>query len=260
MLRRRLIPKLLIRRSRAGIGMVLVTTIRFRECLEVGDPVSQAKIYEAQAADELLILDIDAQREGRATDLAVIRRAADETLMPLTVGGGVRSLDDFRELLRNGADKVSVNTAALEDPDLIDRAADAFGTQCVVLAIDFTRSADGSHAVWSRGGRQRTAWDPVRWAVEGTRRGAGEILLTSIDRDGTRSGLDVDLTRRIADSVGVPVIAAGGCGVAAHFVEGFVAGRADAVAAGTFFCFEDQNPMQTRAHVHNAGIPIRLAT
>jgi cyclase len=260
MLKRRLIPKLQLKAGRlAGAGPVLVTTVHFAEVVQVGDPVSQAKIYQSQAADELIFVDLDATPEGRGPNLEVVRRAAEEIFMPITVGGGVRTLADFRALLSNGADKVAINTAAMEEPGLITRAAEAFGAQCVVLSIDCRREEDGSYIVWTRGGRYRTDRVTEAWAAEGERHGAGEILLTSIDRDGTHLGLDTELIRRVTNNVSVPVIAAGGCGVARHFVEGFRAG-ADAVAAGTFFCFKDQNPMQARAHIRNAGIPIRLLT
>jgi cyclase len=240
--------------------MVLVTTIRFDRVIEIGDPISQAKIYQAQAVDELVFLDLDASSDGREPLEKVIRSAAEEIFMPFTVGGGVKSSRGFRTLLASGADKVSVNSAAVEDPELITRASEAFGAQCVVLSIDYRVIADGSYRVWTRGGKSETGLDPVAWAVEGERRGAGEILLTSIDRDGTSRGLDIDLTRKVAESVSVPVITSGGCGLATHFVEGFIQGKADAVSAGTFFCFRDQNPMQTRSQISNAGVPIRLHT
>lgn len=262
MLKRRLIPKLQMKLSSRGARptMVLVTTIRFDDVVEIGDPVSQAKIYQAQAADELIFLDLDAWRDDRSTLVEVVRTAAEEIFMPFTVGGGVRTLEDFRVLLANGADKVSVNTAAVEDPDLIARASDAFGAQCVVLSVDYRLGADGVYRVWTRGGTVPTELDPVGWATEGARRGAGEILITSVDRDGTRRGLDVVLTRQVSEAVNVPVITSGGCGTASHFCEGFLTGRADAVASGTYFCFRDENPMQTRSQISNAGIPIRLHT
>jgi cyclase len=262
MLKRRLVPKLQMKASRFGAStrMVLVTTVQFDKVIEVGDPVSQAKIYEAQAADELIFLDLDASLENRETVVEVVRKAAEQIFMPFTVGGGVRSVAHFRTLLSSGADKVSINTAAVKDPGLIDEASAIFGAQCVVLSIDYRREGNGQYRVWIRGGSVKTGLDPVQWAVEGGRRGAGEILLTSIDRDGTRQGLDLALTRRVADSVSIPVIAAGGCGLASHFVDGFLIGKADAVAAGTFFCFRDENPMQTRSQIKNAGIPIRLHT
>jgi cyclase len=261
-LKRRLIPKLQMKASRFGAveRMVLVTTIQFGDQVEIGDPVSQAKIYEAQAVDELIFLDLDASGGTRKTLADVVRKAAEEIFMPFTVGGGVRALADFRTLLSNGADKVSINTAAVETPGLIEEAAGAFGAQCVVLSIDYRKRPDGTYRVWTHGGTAETELDPVAWACEGERRGAGEILLTSIDRDGSGQGLDVELTRRVADSVSVPVITSGGCGLAAHFVEGFLQGKADAVSAGTFFSFRDQNPMQARSHIRNAGIPIRMHT
>ncbi len=260
MLNRRLIPKLQLKAVRLGSAerMVLVTTIQFQQVIEVGDPISQAKVYEAQAADELLFVDLDATIRQRATMVEIVRQAAEQIFMPITVGGGVQSVEDFRALLRHGADKVCVNTAAVEDPTLITQASETFGAQCVVVSIDSRREPDGAPRVWIRGGRVRTDREPVAWAEEAERRGAGEILLTSIDRDGTGKGLDVELTRQVADRVSIPVIASGGCGLARHFVEGFLEGKADAVSAGTFFCFKDQSPMQTRAHLRNAGIPVRL--
>jgi imidazole glycerol-phosphate synthase subunit HisF len=262
MLKRRLVPKLQLKMSSFGARprLVLVTTMQFGEAVEIGDPVSQAKIYQAQAADELIFVDLDATAEHRETMVDVVKKAAEQVFMPFTVGGGVRTMDDFRRLLSNGADKVSVNTAAVETPDMIDEAAAIFGAQCVVLSIDYRRDENGIYSVWTTGGKVRTDLDPVAWAVEGEKRGAGEILLTSIDRDGTRQGLDVELTRRVAESVSVPVITSGGCGLAAHFVDGFIGGKADAVSAGTYFCFKDENPMQCRAQIKNAGIPIRLHT
>ena len=260
MLKRRLIPKLQIRMQPFGesIRPVLVTTRQFGKYIEIGDPTSQARIYEAQAADELIILDLDASADNRETLVDVIRKAAEVIFMPFTVGGGVRSVADFVTLLSNGADKVSINTAAVETPGLIGEAASALGSQCVVLSIDYRRDGLGRYRVWIKGGRIETDLDPVEWAMEGERRGAGEILLTSIDLDGTRAGLDVELTRRIVDNVSIPVITSGGCGLASHFVEGFIQGGADAVSAGTYFCFKDENTMQVRSHIKNAGIPIRL--
>jgi len=262
MLKRRLIPKLQLKAAKFGAKerMILVTTVQFDKVREIGDPISQARIYEAQAADELVFLDLDATSHQRSTMVNVVRSAAEQIFMPITVGGGVRTVADFRELLVNGADKVSINTAAVRTPELIREASAAFGAQCVVVSIDFKREADGSYRVWTEGGKQRTELDPVAWAQESERLGAGELMLTSIDRDGGGQGLDLEIIQRITQAVSVPVIAGGGCGLAKHFVEGFQEGGADAVSAGTFFCFKDQNPMQTRAHIRNAGIPIRLHT
>jgi len=240
--------------------MVLVTTIRFEKIIEIGDPVSQAKVYQAQAADELIFLDLGASSEGRETVVEVVRKAAEEIFMPFTVGGGVRCIADFRTLLSNGADKVSINTVAVERPELINEASSVFGAQCVVLSVDYRDNGRGKYRVWTKGGSVETDLDPVEWAMEGEERGAGEILLTCINRDGTRQGLDLELTRRVAEAVSIPVITSGGCGLASHFVDGFILGKADAVSAGSYFCFKDENPMQTRSQIKNAGIPIRLHT
>ena len=262
MLKKRLIPKLQMKVSRFGskTRMVLVTTIQFDEVIEIGDPVSQAKIYEAQAADELIFLDLDASSENRDTLIEVVKKSAEEIFMPFTVGGGVRSVEDFRILLSCGADKVSINTAAVETPDLINEASEIFGNQCVVVSIDYRMNQEGKYHVYKRSGNVETNYDPVLWARECEERGAGEILLTSIDRDGTRTGLDLYMTRQVAQVITVPLITSGGCGMASHFVEGFIEGNADAVSAGTYFSFKDENPMQTRSRIMNAGVPIRLHT
>jgi len=238
--------------------MVLVTTVKFNEVIEIGDPMSQAKIYEAQSADELICIDLDASTENRLAAVDIIRSTAAQICMPLTAGGGVTTIEDFRTLLSNGADKVSINTAAVENPQLITESSRIFGAQCVVVSIDYKLEADGTRVVMIGGGKKQTKWEAVAWAKEAHRLGAGEILLTSIDRDGTREGLDCELTRQVVDAVSIPVIASGGCGLARHFVEGFIEGKADAVSAGTYFCFLDQNPMQTRSHIMNASIPIRI--
>lgn len=262
MLKRRLVPKLLIRHRQLGPTMrpVLVTTRNFTETVEVGDPVSQAKIYEAQLADELIVLNIDGTPIGNdAMMLGLIERLAGETFMPLAVGGGVREVDDFSRLLDSGADKVTVNSAAFTSPGLIDAAASRYGAQVVVVSIDYRPTGAGAevhlnHAAEPAG---RTVLD---WAREAVARGAGELLLTDASRDGTGSGLDIATAREVADAVPVPVILSGGCGLSAHFSEGFIEGGAQAVAAGTFFCFRDQNPFQTRSHILNAGVPIRMET
>lgn len=262
MLKKRIIPKLQLKARNIGAQrrLVLVTTVEFDKVIEIGDPVSQAKIFQAQAADELIFLDLDASSENRNTIIDIVRETAEEVFMPFTVGGGVKSEEDFRMLLSNGADKVSVNTAAIEDPDLINRAANRFGNQCVVLSIDYKKRVDGSYGIWKRGGAEETDLDLIMWALEGEKRGAGEILISSIDDDGTRNGLNNEVLKSISQKVTIPVIASGGCGLASHFIDGFKKGCADAVSAGTFFCFLDQNPMQTRAHIQNAGIPIRIFT
>lgn len=262
MLKRRLIPKLQMKSSQFGRNskMVLVTTRQFQETIEIGSPVSQAKIYEAQAADELIFLDIDSTACQNNSTLDVIKRAAEEIFMPITIGGGIRSIEDFRLLLSHGADKVSINTIAIENPDLISQSSSIFGAQCVVVSIDYRKESDGTYKVWGQGGKLHTNWDVVSWAIEVERRGAGEILLTSIDRDGMRQGLDIEITNQVVQSISIPVITSGGCGLAAHFVEGFIDSQASAVAAGTYFSFKDENIMQTRAQIKNAGVPIRIHT
>jgi imidazole glycerol-phosphate synthase subunit HisF len=262
MLKRRLVPKLQLKAVELGgrERMILVTTVQFDHVVEIGDPISQAKIYQAQSADELIFVDLDATNHQRGTMVEILCKAAAEIFMPITVGGGVQSIEDFRLMLQSGADKVSINTAAVHKLGLIEEASAMFGAQCVVVSIDFRRMPDGSPRVFTHCGKKETALHAVAWAKEAEMRGAGEILLTSIDQDGTHQGLDLEITRQVTSSVGIPVIAAGGCGLASHFSDGFLLGGADAVSAGTFFCFKDQNPMQTRAHICNAGIPIRLHT
>jgi cyclase len=262
-LKRRLIPKLLIKHRRVASTMrpVLVTTKGYSEVLDVGDPVSQAKIYEAQLADELIVLNIDSTPIGvDDVVLDLIERLATETFMPLAVGGGVREVADFATLLERGADKICINTAALDSRHLISAAAARFGSQCVVVSIDFRVNADGRAHVCRNGARERQQLEAFEWALAVAKAGAGEILLTDADRDGRGTGLNTGVCREIADAVPIPVILSGGCGLAEHFVEGFAIGHAEAVAAGTFFCFRDQNPIQARAHIRNAGIPIRMET
>lgn len=261
MLNKRIIPKLQMRKSSLNPKkMVLVTTVSFNETIEIGDPVSQAKIYEAQNSDELIFLDLDATIENRISMINVIRHASKEIFMPFTVGGGVKSLKDFDLLLTNGADKISINTYAVLNPSLITQAAKYFGSQCVVVSLDYKKNVDGIYKVFINGGKIETDLEPITWAKECESRGAGEILITSIIKDGTSSGLDILMTKNISEAISIPVITSGGCGLAKHFIDGFLIGKADAVAAGTFFCLRDQNPMQTRSHIKNAGIPIRTIT
>jgi imidazole glycerol-phosphate synthase subunit HisF len=264
MLKKRLVPKLLIKHRALGrsVRPVLVTTRGYEHILEVGDPVSQAKIYEAQLADELIVLNIDGTLIANDdVMLALIERLAGETFMPLAVGGGVRSVDDFGQLLERGADKVCINTAALDEPGLITQAAHRYGAQCVVISIDVRTPAGSGDAMVVRDhGRTATGRLAIDWAREVVERGAGELLITDVDRDGGGNGLNWALCHEIARRVSVPVVLSGGCGLAEHFTEGFQKGLAEAVAAGTFFCFRDQNPMQTRAHIRNAGVAIRTET
>jgi len=261
MAKKRLIPKLQMRASiKNPSRMVLVTTVGFQDSIEVGDPVSQAKIYQSQAADELLFLDLDASDQNRAPRIEIIERAAEEIFMPFTVGGGVRSVEDFRRLLRHGADKVSVNSHAFRNPTLISEAANAFGSQCVVLSIDYRYDADGEARVHIHNGRTATQKSVAAWAQEAEALGCGELLITSIDRDGGREGLDCDLARKISELVSIPVIISGGAGKTQDFIAAFQKTNVSAVSAGTYFCFKDENPMQTRSQIKNHGINIRIVT
>ncbi|QUM71315.1 imidazole glycerol phosphate synthase subunit HisF [Sphingopyxis granuli] len=263
MLKKRLIPKLLIQHRQIGsmVRPVLVTTRQFDQSFDVGDPVSQAKIYQAQMADELIVLNID--RTAIGTDellLGIIERLASETFMPLAVGGGVAAVDDFARLLDHGADKVVINTLAEENPGIIDLAANQFGAQCVVVSIDYRRDEDGTPRVYTDRASRPTGRGVVEWAHEAAKRGAGEIVLVDAERDGTGNGLDCALCAEVAHALPIPVILSGGCGVASHFSDGFLDGGAEAISAGTFFAFRDQNPIQTRSHVRNSGIAIRMET
>jgi cyclase len=251
MLCKRLIPCLDVKDGRVVKG------VRFVELRDAGDPVAAALAYDAQGADELVFLDITASHEGRATMLDVVRRTAEGIYMPLTVGGGIRSLEDIRTLLRAGADKVSVNTAALERPALVSEAARAFGSQCIVVAID-AKSTNGHWQVFTHGGRRPTGRDAVAWAREVEDLGAGEILLTSMDRDGTGDGYDLALTRAVADAVSVPVIASGGVGRLEHLREGLVEGRADAALVATLFHFGQHTVLEAKRYLDERQVPVRL--
>lgn len=263
MAKKRLIPKLQLMPSKLIPGvMSLVTTRQFQDIIEVGDPVSQAKIYEAQAVDELIFVDLSFSKGlgNKETVVNVIRRVAEEVFLPITIGGGIESIEDIRFLLTNGADKVAINTAALENPELIRLASNLFGAQCIVISIDYKKESDGSFKVYSHGGTKKYEMTPLEWALKAETFGAGELLLTSIDHDGMRSGLEHDIAQEVCEKLSIPVIISGGCGQAIHFISGFKDIGADAVSAGTFFCFQDQSPMQTRSHIKNAGISVRIHT
>lgn len=258
MLKRRLIPKLQLgsRRSFRGAQPVLVVTRQFGSRRAIGDPLSQAKIYEAQLADELILVDLERTEESWTVLLETLESVAEALATPLAVGGGVHSFEQVQALLDRGADKVVLNSAAVEQPSLIDRVAAAYGAQCVVLSLDARPNANGGWRVWADSGRLDGERDALAWAREAADRGAGEVMATAIERDGTGEGLDLALTAALSECLAVPVITSGGCGLAQHFVEGYKAGAA-AVAAGTYFCQRDQNPIQCRSHIKNAGIPIR---
>lgn len=235
----------------------VVKGVNFVGLQDAGDPVELAARYDAQGADELVFLDITASSDGRDTMIDVVNRTAEQVFIPLTVGGGIRTVDDARRMLRAGADKVSVNTAAVQRPQLIAEIAAVFGAQCVVCAIDAKSTPTGGFEVYLHGGRTPTGIDAVAWAVEAVRLGAGEILLTSMDRDGTRDGFDLPLTRAIADAVSVSVIASGGVGHLGHLVEGIAVGHADAVLAASIFHFGEHTIGEAKAVLAAAGITVR---
>jgi imidazole glycerol-phosphate synthase subunit HisF len=237
----------------------VVKGIKFVELRDAGDPVELARTYDAEGADELVFLDITASSDNRETIFDVVSATAEQVFIPLTVGGGVRTVADVRKLLQAGADKVALNTAAVQRPEVLSEAADAFGAQCVVAAIDArTREGGVGWEVVIHGGRTPTDRDVVEWAAECERRGAGEILLTSMDRDGTGEGFDIDLLRAVDAAVNVPVIASGGAGTAQHMVEGVAAGRASAVLAATIFHFGQLRISEVKAAMAEAGVPVRL--
>ena len=251
MLAKRIIPCLDINKGRVVKG------VNFVNLIDAGDPVEIAKTYNAMRADEIVFLDITASHEGRATMYDVISKAAEQVFIPLTVGGGISSVEHFRNLLNLGADKISVNSAAVKNPDLISDAALRFGRQCVVVAIDAKRNDKGSFDVYLNGGRINTGKDAIDWAIEAEKRGAGEILLTSMDCDGTKAGYDIELTHRVAEAVGIPVIASGGAGNMQHFKDVLTEGKADAALAASLFHFGEMTISDLKNYLALSGVPVR---
>ena len=251
MLKIRIIPCLDVKDGRVVKG------VNFVDLKDAGDPVEQARLYDAEGADELCFLDITASHENRDTLLGIVSRTADQCFMPLTVGGGVRTIDDIRKLLLAGADKVSINTEAVKNPEFVKHAAEKFGNQCIVVAIDAKQTAPGIFEIFTHGGRNATGINAVDWAKRMVNYGAGEILLTSMDRDGTKAGYNIPLTRAVADAVCVPVIASGGVGTLDHLVAGVQEGHATAVLAASIFHFGQYTIRQAKAHLSQAGLPVR---
>ena len=251
MLAKRIIPCLDVRDGRVVKG------VNFVNIRDAGDPVELAKFYSDQGADEIVFLDITATSDARNTVVHGVERTAEQVFVPLTVGGGIRTLEDFHKLLRAGADKISVNSAAVKDKTLISRGAERFGSQCVVLAIDARRRPDGTFEVVTAGGRNATGLDAIAWAREGERLGAGEILLTSMDADGTKNGFDLELTRAVTEAVSIPVIASGGCGSLNHFAEVFRETGCDAALAASLFHFGELTVPQVKQYLKEQNIPVR---
>ena len=252
MLTKRIIPCLDVTDGRVVKGT------KFLQLRDAGDPVECAIEYNRQGADELVFLDITASSDNRRTMIDVVRRTAEQCFMPLTVGGGIRTEADVREMLLAGADKVSMNTAAIREPELISRSADAFGVQCIVVAIDAKRTGPNHWTVFTHGGRNPTNLDAVQWAREVERLGAGEILLTSMDADGTKEGYDIELTSAVSSAVGIPVIASGGAGTLEHLLDGLTEGKADAVLAASIFHFAEYTVAQAKEFLAANGVPVRL--
>ncbi len=252
MLAKRIIPCLDVDKGRVVKG------VRFVNLVDAGDPVEVSLLYEEQGADELVFLDITASAEDRKITLEVVRRVAEEVFMPFTVGGGISSLEDMRKLLEAGADKVSINTSAVKNPQLIYEGAKRFGSQCVVVAIDAKRRGNGWE-VYIHGGRTPTGLDAIEWAKKAESLGAGEILLTSMDRDGTKSGYDIELTKAVSEAVNIPVIASGGAGSMEHFYDGFVLGGADACLAASLFHFREISIPELKDYLASRGVPVRVS-
>lgn len=236
----------------------VVKGTNFVDLRDAGDPVEVASMYDKSGADELVFLDITASSDGRNTTVDLVRRVAERVFIPFTVGGGIRTVEDFKVLLREGADKISINSAAIMNPQLISDAADKFGSQCVVVAIDAKRNNDGHWSIYKNGGRIDMHMDAVEWAMKAEKLGAGEILLTSMDCDGTKAGYDIELTRTIAENVSIPVIASGGAGNMEHFYDAFTEGKADAALAASLFHYKELDIMNLKKYLSDKGISMRM--
>ncbi len=252
MLTKRIIPCLDVKDGRVVKG------IKFLDLKDAGDPVASAVAYDKARADELVLLDITASHEKRRIMLSVVEKVAESIYIPFTVGGGITTIEEIRDLLRAGCDKVSINTSAIENPEFINTSSQRFGSQCIVLAIDAKKDGDTRWRVYTHGGRNPTPLNAIEWAKEGERRGAGEILLTSMDRDGTKNGYDLELLQRISRAVRIPVIASGGVGTLEHFYEGFTKGEADACLAASVFHFGELSILQTKQYLRSKNVPVRL--
>ena len=253
MFTKRIIPCLDCKNGRVVKGT------NFVDLKDAGDPVEVATMYDKSGADELVFLDITASSDGRNTTVDLVRKVAEKVFIPFTVGGGIRTVEDFKVLLREGADKISINSAAIMNPQLISEAADKFGSQCVVVAIDAKRSEDGSHwTIYKNGGRVDMGIDAIEWAIKAEKLGAGEILLTSMDCDGTKAGYDIELTKAVANSVSIPVIASGGAGNMEHFYDAFEKGNADAALAASLFHYREMEIMDLKKYLNDKDIPMRI--
>lgn len=253
MFTKRIIPCLDVKDGRVVKG------VNFVDLKDAGDPVEIASAYDKAGADEVVFLDITASSDGRNTVVDMVRRVAEQVFIPFTVGGGIRTVDDFKALLREGADKISVNSAAIDNPRLLSDAADKFGSQCVVLAIDAKKRADGSgFNIYKHGGRLDCGIDAVEWAIEAEKLGAGEILLTSMDCDGTKAGFDLDLTKAVSSAVSIPVIASGGAGQMSHFKDALTIGGADAALAASLFHYKELEIMDLKHYLRDEGVPVRI--
>lgn len=252
MFTKRIIPCLDCKNGRVVKGT------NFVDLRDAGDPVEVASMYDKSGADELVFLDITASSDGRNTTVDLVRKVAEKVFIPFTVGGGIRTVDDFKFLLREGADKISINSAAIMNPQLISEAADKFGSQCVVVAIDAKRRDDGGWSIYKNGGRVDMHMDAVEWAMKAEKLGCGEILLTSMDCDGTKAGYDIELTRTIAENVSIPVIASGGAGNMEHFYDAFTEGKADAALAASLFHYKELDIMNLKKYLSDKGISMRM--